>query len=148
MNILLRCTLALGFAAFAAYGQSRSVDWYKFAGGGGASAGVPYSVSGTIGQPEAGHLSGGSYTLDGGFWSTLAAIQTPGAPLLCVSLTATNTAVVSWPSPSTGFHLQENPIAGSTNWTAVVQAPADDGTTRWVVVSPAAGNRFYRLKNP
>ena len=38
------------------------------AGGGGTSTGGVYSVSGTIGQPDAGLLTGGSYTLAGGFW--------------------------------------------------------------------------------
>ena len=65
-----------------------------------------YSLSGTIGQPDANPqpMTGGSYALVGGFWS-LFAVQTPGAPLLMIRLTTTNTAVVSWPSPSTGFTL-------------------------------------------
>jgi hypothetical protein len=37
-----------------AFAQSYSIDWYKVAGGGGVSTGGVYSVSGTIGQPEAG----------------------------------------------------------------------------------------------
>ena len=36
--------------------------------GGGASIGGGYTLTGTIGQPEAGELSGRSYTLSGGFW--------------------------------------------------------------------------------
>ena len=54
-------TPAVGFA------QPYSVDWHKFSGGGGTSTNTQYSVSGTIGQPNAGHMSGGNYALDGGF---------------------------------------------------------------------------------
>jgi hypothetical protein len=36
--------------------------------GGGTSTGGVYTLSGTAGQPDAGVLSGGEYTLGGGFW--------------------------------------------------------------------------------
>jgi hypothetical protein len=52
---------------FWAWGQY-SIDWHTVDGGGGTSAGGVYTVSGTVGQPDAGKLSGGSYTLEGGFW--------------------------------------------------------------------------------
>jgi hypothetical protein len=35
----------------------------------GASQGGSYTVSGTAGQPDAGVLTGGGYTLTGGYWS-------------------------------------------------------------------------------
>jgi hypothetical protein len=35
-------------------GQSRSIDWFKIAGGGGGSSNDHYSRSGTIGQHDAG----------------------------------------------------------------------------------------------
>src|SRR5213083_183176 len=87
--------------------QSYSIDWFTIDGGGGTSTGGVYQVSGTVGQPDAGAMSGGNYSLTGGFWS-LFAVQTPGGPLLSITLTTTNTALVSWPSPSTGFSLQQN----------------------------------------
>ena len=37
-------------------------------GGGTFSTGGIYSLGGTSGQPDAGALSGGAYTLGGGFW--------------------------------------------------------------------------------
>jgi hypothetical protein len=37
-------------------------------GGGGVSSGGNYSLSGIGGQPDAGALNGGAYTLGGGFW--------------------------------------------------------------------------------
>jgi hypothetical protein len=45
------------------------LDWYTIDGGGGTSSGGDYSLSGTIGQPDAGGMSGGDYDLSGGFWS-------------------------------------------------------------------------------
>ena len=48
--------------------QQYSIDWHTIDGGGGASTGGVYSVSGTIGQPDAGGpLTGGSFSLIGGF---------------------------------------------------------------------------------
>ena len=55
--------------------QSGSYDlaWYTIDGGGATfSAGGGYSLGGTIGQPAAGSLSGGSYQLNGGFWGSAA----------------------------------------------------------------------------
>ena len=63
-----------------AHAQQYSIDWSSIDGGGGTSTGGVYAVTGTIGQPDAGTLSGGAYTLQGGFWGVIAAVQTPGAP--------------------------------------------------------------------
>ena len=76
---------------------------------------VIYSVSGTIGQPDAGVMSGGAYSLVGGFWGIVAAIQTPGAPLLSIQHTNAGARVL-WPLPATGFVLAQT--------TALVSPPA------------------------
>src|SRR6266849_5369461 len=88
---------------FPVFGQAQnySVDWFTIDGGGGTSTGGSYSVSGIIGQPDAGHLSGGNFTLDGGFWGIIAAVPSPPPPLRVV-LPTTNTVVIAWPAPSTG----------------------------------------------
>jgi hypothetical protein len=128
--------------------QNYSIDWFTIDGGGGTSAGGAYAVSGTIGQPDAGRLSGGSYSVEGGFWGIISAVQTPGAPLLTVRLTATNTIAVSWPSASEGYSLYQNANLNTTNWALVGTSPSNDGSTKTVIVSPIVGNRFYRLANP
>lgn len=57
--------LCLAGAASAQFTVSRfTID----CGGGAGSAGGPYAVSGTVGQPDAGSLSGASFALSGGFW--------------------------------------------------------------------------------
>jgi hypothetical protein len=128
--------------------QQYAVDWYTVGGGGGASTGVVYHVSGTIGQPDAGGMSGGPFPLVGGFWGIVATVQTPGSPLLSILNTGTNAGLVSWPSPSAGFFLQQNSDLITTNWTRANLNFADDGTTKSVIVTPASGKRFFRLRYP
>lgn len=60
--------------ATSAHAQSYSIDWFTIAGGGGASTGGGFSLNGTIGQPDPGAMSGGNYSLAGGFSG---ASQTP-----------------------------------------------------------------------
>jgi hypothetical protein len=94
-------------------------------------------------------MSGGNYAIAGGFWGIIAAVQTPGAPLMSIARTTTNTVVVSWSSPSIGFTLQQNRNGiAIANWSNVVGMPADNGTTITYVVNPSAGNRYYRLIKP
>jgi hypothetical protein len=130
-----------------ALGQSYSIDWSTIDGGGGTSSNGQYSLSGTIGQPDAGAtMSGGSFSLDGGFWGVVAAVQTTGAPLLTIALTTTNTVILAWPSPSTGFGLEQSDSLSTPNWSSVVGTPDDNGTSRSVTVFAGSGNKFYRLK--
>ena len=141
---LLLLSLSVSFA------QNYAIDWWTIDGGGGTSTGGVYSVTGTIGQPDAGStaMAGGNYSVTGGFWA-LAAVQTSGAPLLSIARTATNTVAVWWPSPSTGWILQQNTNSvTSGNWSNVVTTPVDDGTHKTVIISPPTGNRFYRLFKP
>ena len=44
------------------------LSWYTIDGGGGRRSGGPYTLTGTIGQPDAAWSSGGKYELLGGFW--------------------------------------------------------------------------------
>jgi hypothetical protein len=75
-------------------------------------------------------------------------VQTPGAPVLSVKLTTTNTAMVYWTSPSSGYHLRANTNLVTTNWVTPVESITDNGTIKYIIVNPPTGNRFYRLKNP
>ena len=140
-------SVLISLSAFPALAQY-SIDWYKVSGGGGTSTGGVYSVSGTIGQHDAGGpMTGANYSLIGGFWS-LYAVQTPGAPVLNIKLTTTNTAMVYWSSPSTGYNLQVNTNLATTNWVAPAETVNDNGTIKFIIVNPPAGKKFYRLKNP
>ena len=55
--------------ALAQTGGGYDLTWHRVAAGGGTSAVSDTILTGTAGQPEAGAaLSGGGYTLVGGFW--------------------------------------------------------------------------------
>jgi len=148
---LLGLSLVLGWClvhlmAANAFAQGYTIDWYSIDGGGGTSTGAVYSVTATIGQVDAGAMSGTNYSVTGGFWSVVAALQTPGGPLLSVFRSATNTVIISWPSPSTGFALQQNSNVANTNgWSAYGGAVNDDGTNRSATLSAPTGNVFFRL---
>ena len=128
--------------------QNYSIDWFKVAGGGGTSTGATYSVTGTIGQPDAsGAMSGGNYSVTGGFWSLINVVQTPGAPTLNISRSG-NTVTVYWQNIS-GWNLVQNgnlvtPIA---SWSVSSAPTLTNGTNYLNLVNPA-GNLFFRLKNP
>lgn len=145
MNFRILSMFGLVSVAVVASAQY-AIDWSTVDGGGGTSTGGVYSVTGTIGQPDAGApMTGGNYSVTGGFWSYLSLVQTPGSPTLTIAFTATNTAVISWPSPATGFALQQNTNLNNAHWLAPAQSVTDDGTRKYIIVNPPAGNRFYRL---
>jgi hypothetical protein len=140
-------TMAGMFTAAVAQAQNFSVDWFTVDGGGGNSTGGVFSVSGTVGQPDAGAMIGGIYTLQGGFW---AAYQMPGAPFLYIT-NGPSGVVVYWERPATGFVLQETPtLTGSPGipWMQV-PFPYQTNTTHIYITVPApSGIRFYQLRHP
>jgi hypothetical protein len=140
--------LLLAFTLSAAQAQTYSIDWSTVDGGGGTSTGGVYSVSGTIGQPDAGKLSGGNFTLEGGFWGVIAAVQTPGAPYLWVMRTETNTVCVWWAVSATSWQLQvtTNLVTGGSAWSGC--SYVTNGANCVYVESPPLGNKFYRLQEP
>jgi hypothetical protein len=127
--------------------QSYTIDWYKVAGGGGTSTNGQYSVSGTIGQQDAGGpMTGGNYSLTGGFWALISVVQTPGAPTLYISQSG-NTVKVYWQAVS-GWSLQQNAnLSISSGWSASSGMTTTNGTNYLNLTSPT-GNLFFRLSNP
>jgi hypothetical protein len=72
---------------------------------------------------------------------------TPSLPRL--SITRSNNAViVSWPSPSTGFSLQQNNQLTTTHWITPTETVTDTGTIKFITVDSSVGSRFYRLSKP
>jgi len=137
--------LILAFAScFQTWGQSYSIDWYKVADGGGTSTGGVFAVSGTIGQPEAGGpMTGGNYSLTGGFWS-LYAVQTPGAPTLYITHTA-NTVTVYWQNVGSWTLQQNGNLTLPAGWSASGGVSTSNGTNSITINNPA-GNLFFRLE--
>jgi hypothetical protein len=138
LNIPVFLTLAL-----VAHAQEYSIDWYKVSGGGGVSTGGVYSVSGTIGQHDAGGaMTGGNYSLYGGFWS-IYAVQTPGAPLLTITRLG-NQAIVSWSPSVTGWTLQTNANVAAPAWGNYLGTVVNNSVTN----SLPHANLFFRLTQP
>src|ERR1017187_2637980 len=123
------------------FAQTYSVDWYKISGGGGTSTNGQYSVSGTIGQPDAsGAMHGGNYSVTGGFWA-IYAVQTPGAPLLTITHSGSQ-AIVSWDQTVTGWTLQTNANLATPTWGNYLGTVINNSVTN----APPKGNLFFRLK--
>jgi hypothetical protein len=145
-----RLSLLLIFGAFAwlastsmVQAQPYSVTWYKVSGGGGTSSNSQYAISGTIGQHDAGGpMTGGSYSVTGGFWA-LYAVQTPGAPFLTITYVG-GQAVVSWDSSVTGWTLQTNSNISTGTWGNYLGLVVNNSATN----SPPTGNVFFRLTHP
>ena len=134
---------------FSARCQNYAIDWFTIDGGGGTSTGGVYSLSGTIGQPDAGRMTGASYALDGGFWGFVGAVQTGGAPLLSVERLGTSVRVF-WPLPATGFVLDQTGALGGppASWLQVGFPYHTNATHISITVPAPVGNRYYRLRRP
>jgi hypothetical protein len=130
------------------FAQSYTIDWYKVSGGGGTSTGGVYSVSGTIGQHDAGGpMTGGNYSLTGGFWSLIAVVQSPGLPNLTITFAGPNSVVVSWPDTG-NYSLQTNGNLSISTWTGYGGTVATANGTNSITITPPTGNLFFRLSNP
>src|SRR5438105_13370401 len=106
-NLLLFAVAAtLSLLPSGARGQSYAIDWYTIDGGGGTSSGGSFTLSGTIGQPDVATLSGGNYTLQGGFWPGIVVPAIGEAPTLSIQLSAAS--IIIWWSPTTGFSLEQS----------------------------------------
>jgi hypothetical protein len=146
-------TRGLAFRIFAltfclrAWGQY-SIDWFTIDGGGGASTGGVYAVSGTIGQPDAGPImSGGNFTLTGGFWAFISVVQTPGLPDLTITFVSPNSVNVSWPDTGT-YTLQQNASLGGGGWVTSGYTITTDNGTNSITITPPVGRLFFRLQKP
>jgi len=135
------CVAALTLAAITLGAQSYSINWHTIDGGGGTSTGGVYSVSGTIGQPDAGGpMTNGQYSVTGGFWALPQAVQTEGAPTLTIASATPGNATISWTPASTNWVLQERLSLATGTWT---NSPS--GFTNPIVVPASVPTKFYRL---
>jgi hypothetical protein len=126
-----------------------AIDWFTVDGGGGTSTGGVYTVSGTVGQPDAGTMNGGGYTLAGGFWGIVGAVQAAGAPYLTIAR-SNLWVIVSWPLPAPGWrlHATTNLIGAGSVWSEIPPPYQTNGATLQVVQPLLGGNKFYRLHKP
>jgi hypothetical protein len=98
-------------------------------------AGSPFSNTGTQVFTSPGSNSAG----DPDWVLVLEATGDP--PKLHISLTSTNTAVVTWP----GSILQQNRYFTTTNWEIVTNPIWAVSNEYQILISPLVGQQFYRL---
>ncbi|MEK7780871.1 MAG: hypothetical protein AAB370_05160 [Verrucomicrobiota bacterium] len=121
-----------------------AITWSTIDGGGGTSTGGVYSVSATIGQPDAGGpMTNGVYSITGGFWALPTAIQVVGSPTLTIVPATPGQATIAWTPNTPGFVLQETWNLAPANWT---NSPS--GATNPITVPASAPGKFYRLIKP
>ena len=115
------------FVVAGCFAQQYSLNWYKVSGGGGTSSGGGYVATGTVGQQDAsGAMSGGGYSVKGGFWAIINVVQTPGLPNLVIVRNAPNSVKVLWPDAATNsYTLQQNANFATTNWASSGLNPGD-----------------------
>jgi len=129
--------------------QSYSINWHKAAGGGGTSSNAPYNLSGTIGQHDAGGpMTGGNYSVTGGYWSLISVVQTAGVPNLTIQFVRPNSVVVSWPATG-NFNLQQNGnLSASSGWTLSSYPITTANGVNSITITPPQGHLYFRLVSP
>jgi hypothetical protein len=139
--------VATGLTAPTAYAQF-TVDWSSIDGGAAITGGA-YAISGTIGQPDAGKLAGGNYTLVGGFWSVIQ----QGGPALKIKKRA-GQLVLAWPADATGIVVQSATqlTPDGADWSnfagTAVQVGDEFELTIGPALTPPDPIRFFRLHSP
>ena len=106
-----------------------------------AIAGSPFTNTGSQNFTPPGNNSAGDPD-----WVLL--LETPSdPPTLGVSLTATNTVVVTWPAARWDYALQQNTIHTTTNWVNVTNAIIVVGGECQAVISTLGDQQLFRLNH-
>jgi hypothetical protein len=143
--MLLLSPLLLSAACFA---QPYTIDWYKVAGGGGTSTGGTYQVGATIGQPDASAaMTGGNFSLTGGFWSLISVVQTAGLPNLTITHSG-NSIVISWPNTGSYILQQNSNLALPSGWVTSGYSISISNGINSITITGPIGNLYFRLFNP
>lgn len=153
MNTLIKtsCALAVALGTALSTGAQTTIDWFTLDAAGGASSSVNYVINSTAGQNEVGStfLNSANYRIIPGFWALENLGPATGVPTLTITLNGAN-VILSWPSPSTGFVLQQAdtfsilPVA----WANTPGAVSDNGFTRSITIPHNQTRTFYRLRRP
>ena len=146
-NVKILVPLLAAAFAFAnrASAQSYDINWFTIDGGGGESIAGIYALQGTIGQPGVETMSGGTFSLQGGFWAPGFNVETGEPPKLTV-LRSQSHLLLSWPVRP-HFILERNPdLSLPGNWSEVTQTEVlKDGTVSVTVPIPLS-TEFFRLR--
>lgn len=153
MNTLIKTSYALVVVLGTAFtaGAQTTIDWFTLDAAGGASSSASYLINSTAGQNDVGSSAPASanYRIIPGFWALENLGPATSVPVLTITLSEAN-VILSWPSPSTGFVLQQAdtfsilPVA----WANTPGAVSDNGFTRSITIPHNQARTFYRLRRP
>ena len=144
LSAVLLCGLLVAGAAWTMSSASTSAGlsadydlfWWTVDGGGAAfSSGGGYELGGAIGQPDAGTLSGGDFTLGGGFWGGGVAVE-PTTPTATPTSTTTPTATPT-DTPTTPTVTPTNTAAPTATPTGTPTTPTPTPTSTSTRTPPA-----------
>ena len=141
--------LALILLTLACAARAQTViDWFTLDAAGGAQTSANYTANFTLGQSDVGGgvSASANYQIVPGFW----ALETGNAvnpPVLQITLSGSN-VILSWPSSSTGFVLEQ---ADSLNVLPATWSPTpgiinDNGSLKSITLPHDVAQRFYRLR--
>ena len=91
-------------------------------------------------------MTGGNYSLTGGFWSLISVVQTTGLPNLIITHPG-NSVMVSWPATGS-YTLQQNANLATATWATTGYSITTTNGTNSITLTSPTGNLFFRLKNP
>ncbi|MCB1098556.1 MAG: hypothetical protein KDN22_23490 [Verrucomicrobiae bacterium] len=128
--------------------QQYAIEKYTIDSGGGTSSGGTYSVTGTIGQPDAsGVSSSGKYTVSGGYWGgLLTIIPTTGAPELTITPSGKTSVKLTWKDPDDAWVLSTTSSLKTGDWKASTFPMTQNGAKRSATVALPASPTFFRLQ--
>ena len=149
MRLIIFC-LVIAASCLRGTAQNYSVSWYKVSGGGGTSTNGSYQISGTIGQPDAsGAMSGGNYSVTGGFWSFVQVVQSQsaGAPTLYLSHSG-NVVTIYWQNVSGWSLIQSSSLTTPLGSWSASSSPTLSSGTNYLNITNPTGNVFFSLTHP
>lgn len=146
------CALALLIGTAFTTGAQSAIDWFTLDAAGGASSSPAYIINSTAGQNDTGNpaaLSSASYRFIPGFWALENLGPQTGLPVLTITLSGAN-VILSWPSPSTGFVLQQADSLDTlpVPWANTGGVVADNGFIKSLSLPHNIAKQFYRLRRP
>lgn len=126
------------------------IPWHTSDGGGGTSTGGVYKMMGTIGQPDAGAITGGVYALHGGFWQGVYLLQLSNGPQLRIVQRTATTVMLAWPASAAGYQLQAANalLPAPAIWINVSESPEIVGDEWQISIQVDRSVRFLRLNKP
>ena len=92
-------------------------------------------------------MSGGGYSVSGGFWSLINVVQTAGLPNLVISYSGTS-VIASWANTGSYTLQQNGNLAVSGGWTTSGYTITTASGTNSITLTSPTGNLFFRLANP